>query len=579
MPNYRAIAFTGMSGSHDVVLTVAPADEIASWSGVPQRELTDGQETIGFQRTESPKRIDQIAAFFSDSRNVAQNPLLCAARSLDSVRFVADDDEKEASIRVGTLIIDQVDLAQLPLSELFALLESTLRERQPDLESASVGAGRLLALQDRLQNEHGISAADRDVSEGINAEESSDSSEVGDDELELFASETHVLEFWQEVKARQLILQNLEPEARGKLDVGESFLGFPRETLCSYLKPVLLVDGQHRLLGALASAEQCAERMVETDEFLESLAGGGDPEVLAHEAFRASCRLLPVSMLMTADVAEHVFQFVVVNQKATPVGKALIGTIVGTSLTENELASVSDRLEQAQINVTDSRAVAWFTRDPDSVFRGLVQQGLDAEGNTKLPWSVLKDLLSVFRTLSGGKLPSAPRNDYADLWRRRHLTESSLVEAAVGQAGSGEELISATAAWQVVDGPWRPVSNSFFRAVRDLLSDQANIAAPNAWGTTSSNLFNKVTLSILVADFFQFLTDSRRTINSADECYSLATEWLKDVDLAYFNRDWRLSGVKKDNIGIRKRWSEMWVDYRKDPARLPDVRNYRNAAT
>ena len=64
VPNYRAIAFTGMSGSHDVVLTVAPADEIANWSGVPQRELTDGQETIGFQRTENPKRIDQIAALF-----------------------------------------------------------------------------------------------------------------------------------------------------------------------------------------------------------------------------------------------------------------------------------------------------------------------------------------------------------------------------------------------------------------------------------------------------------------------------------------------------------------------------------
>ncbi|PLZ99955.1 hypothetical protein CEN50_05380 [Fischerella thermalis CCMEE 5268] len=43
-------------------------------------------------------------------------------------------------------------------------------------------------------------------------------------------------------------------------------------------------------------------------------------------------RKLPVSLLMSNDPAEQVFQFVVVNQKATPTKTSLLGTIISTSL-------------------------------------------------------------------------------------------------------------------------------------------------------------------------------------------------------------------------------------------------------
>jgi hypothetical protein len=578
VPTYRAISFTGIEGSPDVVLTACPAYEIEEWSGVPQRELIDGQETIGFQREENAKRLAQIAAFFSDPSNVAQNPLLCAARSLEEVCFVPDAGQHELSVRVGYLEIHEPDLDGLPLSELFARLEASLRGRQPALAMAEVSSAKIQALQERLQDEHGIALLD-EIDERTVADDA-DSDEVEpDDSLELFASETHVLEFWQEVKVRQMLLEGLEAEVRESLEDSDSFLGFSRDVLCSFLKPVLLVDGQHRLLGALKAASERSAHFADSDSFLEQVAEGRDAEELAEDEFRAACRLLPVSMLMSSDVAEHVFQFVVVNQKATPVGKALLGTIVATSLTEDELATVSDRLEQVQINVTDSRAVAWFTRDPQSAFKGKVQQGLEAEGNDKLPWTVLRELLSMFRTLSGGRLPSAPRNDYADLWRRRYLAESDLVADALDGVPPEDALKTATEHWQQVDGPWRGVANAFFEAVRDRLGDPSNMVAPNAWGSTASNLYNKVTLSILVADFFQYLTDSGKSIMSADDCKALVSDWLNEVDVAYFNRDWNLSGVKKDNPGIRKKWSEMWVDYRKDPSRLPNVRGYRNAST
>lgn len=576
MPEYRAISFVGAEGCAPVVLAVAPANEIEQWAGIPQRVLMEGQETIGFQREQSLKRISQIAAFFGDSKNVAQNPLLCASRSSDAVSFTPDEGSTEGAIQFGTLSILEQDLSGLPLEELFGRLELELCRRQPALVGASVSPLKLSTLQDRVQDEHGVDLAARVDPDDDGLEVQEDPSEA-DDSLELFASETHILEFWEDVKARQILLQAMEPEVREPFNVADSFLGFPREMLCSYLKPVLLVDGQHRLLGALQSARSAAEQAVEGDEFMERLGQGMDPDELVKQAFAASCRLLPVSVLMSDEVAEHVFQFVVVNQKATPVGKALLGTIVGTSLTEDELESVSTRLAQAQINVADSRAVAWFTRDPDSAFRGLVQQGLEAEGNTKLPWTVVRDLLSIFRTLQGGKLPAPSRIDYSDLWKRRHLTASQLVRVKIEDVEQDEQLQRALEYWQQMDGPWRRVANAFFLALRDHLSDETNPSAPNAWGTTASNLFNKVSLTILAADFFQYLTDTRQTIDSAEHCSELVAEWLSDVDIAYFNRDWRLSGVKKDSPGIRKRWSEMWVDYRKDPSRLPNVNLYRSA--
>jgi hypothetical protein len=191
---------------------------------------------------------------------------------------------------------------------------------------------------------------------------------------------------------------------------------------------------------------------------------------------------------------------------------------------------------------------------------------------------VLRDLLSTFRNLSGAKLFHSPKIDYADLWRRRYLTQSELVQGALTDAGDeGTSLQRALAAWQKLDGPWREVANAFFEAVRDRLSDPTNLVAPNAWGSTRQNLFNKISLSILIADFFQYLNDSRQTIHSGAHVRELVEAWLEGVDKAYFNRDWSLSGVKKDTPGIRSQWSELWVDYRKDPSRLTDVRNFRRA--
>jgi hypothetical protein len=555
MAKYRAVAFKQTTESREVVLFAAPATDIGRWAGIPQRELLDNRETIGFQRDENPKRIRQLQQFFEDTRNVVQNPLLCASR--DKRAYFSADDGPTGMVRPGWVTIEEEDLSGTPIQELLNRLENQLRSRGSNLFDIKPDPSRLQALQNRLGEAPATIMADDD----------GDIVEQEDDSVNgLFSNETHLLEFLQEVICRRALLEQLNSDSAQAHH--DEFLGFTRDAIESYLRPVFLVDGQHRLRGALQAAEWDADKAAQSDEVYERVASGEDIDQITKQLQEQHARILPVSLLMEENVEEHVFQFVVVNQKATPVGTALLGTIVATSLSEGELGQVADRLEQVGINVIDSQAVAWFTRSPESPFHSLVQQGIGGESGDKLPWTVLRDLVSKFRNLKGGQLWHSPKIDYADKWRRTRLSESGLVAEAATPESQKET-------WSSLEGPWRNVCAAFFWGIRDELGNAGNPDAPNSWGSTRSNLYNKISLSILVADFFQYLTDKDLTINSPEHCRELVNRWLGSVDRNYFAKSWNLSGIKKDTPGIRAQWSELWVDYRKDPQRLPDVRNFR----
>jgi hypothetical protein len=273
---------------------------------------------------------------------------------------------------------------------------------------------------------------------------------------------------------------------------------------------------------------------------------------------------------MNTDPAEQVFQFVVVNQKATPIKPALLGTIVSTSLSSEELGRVADRLESAGIKLEESRAVTFLVRYPRSPFFNLVERGLNSDTKDRLKWNVLAYIVKIFRDLKGGKL-FHENVDYADKWKRDYLPESGIVEK-----WEAEGCKTAPEYWRKLNGPWRDVFISFWSVVRDKLADKDNDEAWHYWGNPKqSNIFNKTSLTILAADFFQYLCERRIGIASAEEIPILVNDWLKGVNTDYFNRDWNLHGVKKDVPGIRKRWSKEWLEYRKDPVRLPSKERYR----
>lgn len=570
--SYPAVRVRQTEEAGELVLFAAPAMEIDDWSGIPQRErLGADTEAVGFQREENKKRLDELVSFFAHGRNVIQNPLLCASRDATKVNF--DGVDNGDGTAVGTVTIEWEDLSTLPLVELLRRVRTTLEDRLPELADMQLDEAKVARLKERANVEHPDLVVEADDADDVDAAEedgagSDDASEDSEGATEsasavLFSDETHIADFWEEVAARVRLLE----ESGGSFE-GDTFLGFSKEAMIAYLQPVVVVDGQHRLRGAILAAERAVNSEALQAEVEAAVEAGSDPDEIVEELKRREARRLPVSLLLEPSPAEHVFQFVVVNQKATPIGRALLGTIVSTSLSANELAGVSERLTSAGIPLEDSQAIAYLTRHPDSPFRDLVEKGLTNEGTDLLQWNVLGSLVRVFRELKGGRL-FHEKLDYADKWRRDQLDGSGIVAGAA----DGETKL---AYWARPDGPWRDVFIAFWSAVRDRLATTDDKDAGNYWGSPrSSNLFNKISLTILAADFFQFLTDRGYTIDAATDVKDFVEEWLKDVKTTYYSRDWKIGGVKKDAPGTRAQWAYLWVQYRKDPQSLPQVTNFR----
>lgn len=571
---YPALRTTQLTNGEPIVLFSAPATEIESWAGIPQKKKSSQDaETTGFQRDENAKRINDLVSFMKDPRNVIQNPLLCATQSdiCGSVRFISDPTSPESRTQTGHLEITYHDYASMPLLDCMKSVRRLLETRVPELSSLNILPDLLTSLKQKLRTSDDDAGGDT-PSQATAPDDTSSSddtrTDADDDQSDtavIFSDESHVLDFWHELSARIQIVEEL-----GGSFKDNELLGFSRDAMISFLKPVVVMDGQHRLRGAIKTAYALSNDSEECRTAIETAINSGeDPQTAQENARNSSCRSLPISLLLSTDPAEHVFQFVVVNQKATPIGKALLGTIVSTTLSNEEMNRVSTRLTSAGIQLEQSRAVAFLSRNPESPFHGLVETGLAGESGDRLAWSVLASLARIFQHLDGGQL-FGQKIDYADKWRRDLLNESPIVS-------SYEEKGFETpfSYWSSGDGPWRDVFIGFFQFIKEHFStDDPETYA--YWGTPrSSNLFNKISLWILAADFFQFLVDRKLTLDGPADVRGLAEDWLDGVSTNYFNRDWRMAKTKKDAPAIREQWAKLWVDYRKDPQRLPASTEYR----
>src|SRR5215510_14253035 len=93
---YRAIRIHQTESGDPLVLFAASATEIDTWAGVPQKKVIGDQgETTGFQREVNDKRLNSLKEFYSNEKNIIQNPLLCANRpsQMGSVEFVPDTND------------------------------------------------------------------------------------------------------------------------------------------------------------------------------------------------------------------------------------------------------------------------------------------------------------------------------------------------------------------------------------------------------------------------------------------------------------------------------------------------------
>lgn len=561
---YKAVRVRQTNTGSWFVLFAASAIEINMWAGVPQKKKIGEQETTGFQREENRKRIKEIRDFYRNEQNIIQNPLLCALRQPDvvSVKFSSIEDENE-TIQHGILKITVEPLEKLSLLEILKRVKADLERRIPELAKQQVPDKIIKELKQRAAYQNILNTDDSDETDSETNEDVDDSGENLGISL---TDESHILDFWQEIAAYISVLEELKDTFRG-----DRFLDYSKEAMISFLRPIVVVDGQHRLRAAITSAKE----LVRQDSYKELLEKAiindkVEPEKAQIKLEAEVARKLPVSLLINTDPAEQVFQFVVVNQKATPIKTALLGTIISTSLSNEELARVSERLESAGIKLEESRAVTFLTRYGGSPFYSLVERGLTSDSKDRLKWNVLASIVKIFRDLKDGRL-FHENVDYADKWKRSYLPLSKIIDQ-----WESYDYEDAFMYWRSLDGPWRDIFISFWTLVRDKLSDPSNEEAWHFWGNPKqSNIFNHTSLKILASDFFQYLCERRIGIDSVEDIPSLVNEWLDGVNSNYFNRDWNLHGVKKDVPGIRKQWAKLWVEYRKDPQRLPKATQYR----
>lgn len=553
---YEAVLLQQTETSKPIVLFGAPAVDIELWAGIPQKKTfqPDGAESSGFQRVENKTRLEQIRSFYLNNNNVIQNSLICALRSVEGSKVVFE--AKSESI-VGTVKISFPDLFNADYLFLFSLLRNSLEKR---LGKYTLPIDRVLFEKLKAQLSRNI-----DPDDSIN-EIDEDNTEAENDTESAVLEETHLQEFLRDVVIRHEILKEIDSSLLIDID---SFLGFDRTALLSFLLPVTLVDGQHRLKGAIMAAKHQMQADIYIDEISDRVLADEDPKEVEKSILQRLSRKLPVSLLMDDDPKEQVFQFVVINQKATPIGKSLLGTIISTSLTDEEMGLVNDRLRDSGILLEEARAITWAARNQESPFCGLVERGMHSDKKDLLQWNVMGSLIQIFRNFSGGALYHT-KVDYAKSWKEKYLVNSKLV--------TSDDFEPAYEEWRALDGVWKKLFVIFWSRIRDFFGETIDDARSNYWGNTRrSNLFNKISLTILAADFFRYLCIAKITLDDEEQIDRVISEWLEGVNPKYFDRDWETSGVKKDTTGIRAKWSELWTDYRDSPEQLPQVRMYRQA--
>jgi len=250
--SYPALSIRQTDSEKRIVLFAAPAVEINQWAGVPQKKQFGADaETVGFQREENKKRLLDLGDFCSNPENIIQNPLLCATRTIESAsaNFVAETDGTE-DMQVGTLEIELPDFSALDFSEILGCLRDYIEKRVPELIRQSPDNERIAKLKRQsVDDGHSIDIKEDelladDFSDPLNLEPIG--AECPDPTGVLF-EESHILDFWQEIACRHEIAKSMDTPPSG-----DQFLGFSRNSLISYLCPIVLVDGQHRKPGQYA---------------------------------------------------------------------------------------------------------------------------------------------------------------------------------------------------------------------------------------------------------------------------------------------------------------------------------------
>jgi hypothetical protein len=358
------VRYTQGKNDQELLTFSASANDIHAWGGIPTKtERFHG----GFQRALSD-RYRKIIKFFDDGQT-SPTSIVVAFR------------EGALSVTALGYPAAWIDSAKLTAKPDFVHVQFALQERDADTEDLNALAKAVCdMLRPRLEAS-GDPPEDADTSGTQNGAESgteqsdlSGEAEIAvpvdepapdDDEdasLEIDVGQSKLRAFYDFLSDPERVATWLEAETKRYTELKEKkprgraereFLALTPEqrlktSLVSLLKPAMIVDGQHRVIGAYNSAN--------------------------------SPITFNVCAIKDADWIEQVFQFVVLNKLAKPISSSFLTSLLNTSLTNSELREIEPRLETVDIKNTDRLLMKYVNFNEESPFYEMVSQPGDMAG-------------------------------------------------------------------------------------------------------------------------------------------------------------------------------------------------------
>ena len=495
---YSAIEFHQFGDGVDdrLVMFAAPAAVLASWAGVPRKGW---RLRALYQRWITPGREQEVKRFWNDASTYSSG---------------------EHQFLLGPTALTLAATTDLQLSDGQLILEYENPLLAIEGNSERLGFIASLALEN--------------IKNRFSPEELEALNDIPPASVPVEYEANHVLE--SAIQIAQMAQDAAEFIAVHQIPDDEvRELIEALEALC---RPALVVDGQHRLLGAALA----------------------DSEIT-----------LPVVLLPHATWVDQVFQFVLINEAAKKVDTSLLTDIFGNSLTPTEQDEVRIRLGASKIDVEGRIAAVVADQDPNSPFKGLVKINL---GGT-VPNDATKGFLTeatIRQLINGGRGTQGFR------------ASDEFFEHVVKPIYPDRETWES---W--VNGSWREYWYAFWRAVRDYFNDESlHEGAEPLWTPeVQTNLTKAVTLRLfqqlfidkaverskavellrpVLASRFEpdelegILADERLKVAlpaSPDEFEADVREWFlaKGVPVRVFNRPWVTS--LDDAAGIQELQDEL----------------------
>lgn len=491
MPRYLAFRYRQTPLAKPILSFVAPAEDIRSWGGVPHK-TTDFLG--GFQRPLS-ERFKQIIQFFDEQGNSSPTAIVVAFRpgavTVTPLELPGGIDKSKLGFKPEWVMVDVPD-GPMPNDTVFDL------------------AVKVCAIvKDRIANDTKSEPdSEDDDTEGQEMDGSEPNDEFVPEEGNVLAEwgvdvgKSALREFAERVKDKSAVKAFLEEIALSVTDqeLAEADLGKEeaakdadkvilaerrlRDVLDSLLRPAMIVDGQHRVWGAAESE---------------------------HEVPFAVCAL------EDADWKDQVFQFVVINKQARAINSELLASIVNSSLTNREIASLEDQLEAAGISTYETRVLRVLNDDPDSPFRGLVSRGLE-EQQKKITFKAAIAL--------------------AARWSKRMTDRDSWYKTLFRPVIPGENNPEKLATWQT--SLWRSYMFAFWNAIR-------NKFEPEHLWEPGTQLMYRATMEVLQDNFLEAQALVGKPAGDPVEFRELVAAFYDGVPAGFFHTKWKRTELLTDD--------------------------------